>query len=247
MEYVRWAPTYERIRAEFDFDLSEEARAADDLLAHLAPAAQQRPLERLGRRLAGRDAIVVGLAPGAGPPPIWTLPASDRPPALVAADGAAEHCLRAGLVPDVVTTDLDGPVPSEITANQRGSLVVVHAHGDNRPALRAWVSQFEGELAGSWSGPPRPGLFDVGGFTDGDRAAYLAQHVGARRILLWGFDFRRSDERDPSARARKVAKLRWAERLLDALARSEGTPVLHWRRDGTLEPFRLQSDAESTT
>ena len=203
------------------------------------------PLDRIGARVRSHDVVVVGLAPGAGPPPIWRLPASSDGPVLIAADGATAPCLEAGLVPAVIVTDLDGPVPSEITANLRGSLVVVHAHGDNVAELERWVPEFPGELAGSWAGPPRPALIDVGGFTDGDRAAYLAEELGARRILLWGFEFERIDEGDPSARARKLAKLEWARRLLEDLANEGTVPIFSWQHDGSLVPYGRRNVAST--
>lgn len=246
MEYSEWAPYYERIRAQFGFDFRWEERAAETLECMLPPAARSDPLGRIRARLSGREAIVVGLAPHAGPPPLWRRPSSERPPVLVAADGAASACLAAGLVPGVVVTDLDGPVPSEITANRRGSLVVVHGHGDNVRALEEWVPQFPGELAGSWAGPPRDALIDVGGFTDGDRAAYLAEALGASRILLWGFDFERVDETDAAARTRKLAKLAWARELLGLLAARGGVPLLTWRPDGGLEPYVAGKAVAST-
>lgn len=238
MEYSRWAPHYERIRAEFGFPFAREEVAAGVLLRLLKPADRTEPLGRLDRRIRGRDAVVVGDAPGAGPPPLWRLPPTRMRPALLAADGATAACLEAGLVPTVVVTDLDGPVPSEVAASGRGSVVVVHAHGDNVPSLERWVPEFPGELAGSWAGPPRPDLIDVGGFTDGDRAAFLAESVGARRILLWGFDFDRVDAPAPAARERKLAKLRWARELLGELARDGASPVLRWKLDGSLAPYR---------
>ncbi|HTP55028.1 MAG TPA: 6-hydroxymethylpterin diphosphokinase MptE-like protein [Thermoplasmata archaeon] len=237
MDYDVWAPRYARIRAEFGFPFEREVAAADALERLLRPEDRRDPLARLAPRIRGRDAIVVGDAPGAGPPPLWRLPPSPPRPALLAADGATAPCLAAGLVPSVIVTDLDGPVPSEVSASGRGSLVLVHAHGDNVPALERWVPEFPGELAGSWAGPPRPGLIDVGGFTDGDRAAYLAEALGARRILLWAFDFERVDVPDPSARAVKLAKLRWARELLGDLARSSPVPVLRWGLDGSLVPY----------
>lgn len=237
MEYAEWAPTYRRIRAEFGFTMARE-RASARLLSSLLPeGARAPPLERLRPLALGREVVVVGLAPGGGAPPIWSLPAVERPRALFAADGAAARCLRAGLVPDAVVTDLDGPVPSEVEANAKGAFVVVHAHGDNASALRAWVPQLSGRLAGSWAGPATGALLDVGGFTDGDRAAYLAEHLGARRVLLWGFDFERVDEPDPALRARKLAKLAWARRALAELARRRTTPLLTWERDGTLRRY----------
>ena len=239
MEYSAWAPQYERIRTQFGFPFDREEGAADLLVSLLPPTAPADPLSELARRLEGRETIVVGMAPWAGPPPLWRRPSPGRAPALVAADGATASCLDAGLVPSVVVTDLDGPVGSEVAANRRGSLVVVHAHGDNREALREWVPQFPGPIAGSWAGPPRPTLLNVGGFTDGDRAAYLAEHVGAERILLWGFDFEHVRESNPAERARKLAKLAWARELLGLLASSATAPVLLWGRDGTVRPYEV--------
>jgi hypothetical protein len=246
VEYAEWAPRYERIREAFGFDFRREEAAADTLESLLPPSARRDPLPRVRALLAGREAIVVGLAPHAGPPPLWRHPASDRPPALLAADGATATCLAAGLVPTVVVTDLDGPVPSEIAANRRGSLVVLHAHGDNVAALAEWVPQFPGPLVGSWAGPPRAALLDVGGFTDGDRAAYLAEDAGATRVVLWGFDFDHVEETDPELRARKLAKLAVARELLAILAERKRAPILTWRPDGSLAPYEAGNALAST-
>jgi len=246
MEYSRWAPYYHAIAREFDFPFEREVASADRLEALLPSAARVSPLGRIASRLAGREVIVVGLAPRTGPPPIWRLPSSDPAPAIVAADGAAAVCLDAGIVPAVIATDLDGPLATEVGANRRGSLVVVHAHGDNLDAIDEWVPQFPGELAGSWAGPPRPALIDVGGFTDGDRAVYLAEAVGARSVLLWGFDFRASDEPDPGRRARKLAKLAWADRLIGELAATGRSRIETWRRDGSRVPYDTGRNDAST-
>jgi 2-amino-4-hydroxy-6-hydroxymethyldihydropteridine diphosphokinase len=237
VEYSAWAPRYERIRSEFGFPFEREEAAAALLESLLPPDAPADPLRSVRARLAGREVVVAGLAPAAGPPPLWRRPAGAPATAIVAADGATTACLAAGIVPSVIVTDLDGPIPSEISANRRGSLVVVHAHGDNVAALREWVPQFPGEVVGSWAGPPRARLLDVGGFTDGDRAAYLAADAGAQRVLLWGFDFERVEEPDPAARARKLAKLEWARRLLGELAADGPVPVLTWNPDGTTVPY----------
>ena len=246
MEYNAWAPRYARIREEFGFDFAREEEAARLLERLLPETARNGPLERIRSRLNGREAIVVGLAPDSGPPPLWRRAASDPLPALIAADGATVTCLSAGLVPAVIVTDLDGPVASEIAANRRGSLVVVHGHGDNLDALREWLPQFPGELVGSWAGPPRGPLIDVGGFTDGDRGAYLAEHVGASRVVLWGFDFERVEESNSAQRARKLAKLAWARRLLTILAQEGRVPLLTWRPDGTLVPYDEGNAVAST-
>jgi uncharacterized Rossmann fold enzyme len=186
---------------------------------------------------------LAGRAPRLDAPPLWRLPPEDPRPAVVAADGATLRCLEGGVIPDVITTDLDGPVASEVAANARGSLVVIHAHGDNLAQLERWVPDFGGEVAGSWAGPPRDGLLDVGGFTDGDRAAYLAEHVGARRILLWAFDFEKVDEEESAPR--KLEKLAWARRLLTHLAEKGHAPIWNWAPDGSLHRYGA-TDVAST-
>jgi len=240
VRYPQWAPEYERIQAEFGFSFDREMVASQRLVELLPRPALERAEQRIRARVRGRDTIVVGLAPRSGAPPVWMLPLTAVPPALVVADGAAERCLAGGLVPDVVVTDLDGPIPSEVTANVRGALVLIHAHGDNIPALERWVPQFPRELAGSWAGPPERGLVDFGGFTDGDRAAYLAEYVGAPRILLYGFDFEHVDANDPSP-AIKRRKLAAARRVLDLLAREGRSRLEVWAPDGTLSPYVPQS------
>ncbi len=247
MEYARWAPQYARILSDFGFRFEREEAAAALLRRRLPPGARDDPLGRISARLGGRPAVVVGLAPRAGAPPLWRLPPTVGRPSIVAADGAAERCLSAGLVPDILVTDLDGPVPSEISANARGALAVLHAHGDNLAAVDEWVPQFTGELAGSWAGPPGDGLLDVGGFTDGDRGAFLAEHTGASRVLLWGFDFARVDEGSGPAGDVKRRKLGWAALLIEMLARSTDVPIELWRADGTLVPYPTLAGSGKTT
>ncbi len=245
MEYSAWAPIYERIRSEFGYPFEREEVSAA-LLESMLPPAGPDPLGALRSAVLGREAIVVGRAPGTGPPPLWRRPSGPKRPVLLCADGATATCLDAGLVPAVIVTDLDGPVASEIAANRRGSVAVVHAHGDNLEELREWVPQFPGRIVGSWAGPPRPNLVNVGGFTDGDRAAFLAAHLGASAVLLWGFDFTTVHETDPARRVRKLAKLDWARRLIGRLALDSASPVFLWARDGSLAPYPTERNEAST-
>jgi len=94
--------------------------------------------------------------------------------------------------------------------NSEGTVIVVHAHGDNVPLLCHWVPQFRGPVVGTTQGRPLPHVHNFGGFTDGDRAVFAAQSLGAASIALLGFDL--DDTRvDPIKRA----KLAWARRLLE--------------------------------
>ncbi|MCI4346867.1 MAG: DUF115 domain-containing protein [Thermoplasmata archaeon] len=245
MEYVRWAPYYRRIATDFGFPWENEELSARVLENLLRPESRFRTPERLAGHVKGRPAVVVGLAPGATLPPLHSLGERSPAPSLIAADGATTRCVRAGLVPDLIVTDLDGPVPEEISANARGSMVLVHAHGDNRDAVQRWVPQFPGAVGGSWAGPPRGGLVDYGGFTDGDRAAFLAASLGATEVLLSGFDFERVDEVGVAA-ARKRRKLAWAHGLLSMLAREGNPPIRLLHPDGVQEPYPPSIELPST-
>jgi len=82
--------------------------------------------------------------------------------------------------------------------------------------------------------PPRRPSTTPAGFTDGDRAAFLADACGADRLVFpgWSFD-------DPTVDAQKAKKLRWAERLLLVLEerRGERFAVLDGRREGIDRPW----------
>jgi uncharacterized Rossmann fold enzyme len=106
--------------------------------------------------------------------------------------------------------------------------VAVHAHGDNQAALAEHVPNCTREqvLATTQAAPVGP-VRNFGGFTDGDRAAFLADHLGASDLVFLGWDFD-----DPSVGADKRRKLCWAERLLYWLERRRGErfDVLDGRR-----------------
>ncbi|AFK22429.1 hypothetical protein Py04_0837 [Pyrococcus sp. ST04] len=104
----------------------------------------------------------------------------------IAADGATTALLERGIIPDIVVTDLDGRIRDLIRASGR-SVMVVHAHGDNMDKLPL-VTNFPVVL-GTCQTEPLDIVYNFGGFTDGDRAAFLAEELGAREIILVGFDF----------------------------------------------------------
>lgn len=136
---------------------------------------------------------------------------------LVSSGSAVHRLLDAGLTPDVVVTDLDGDMPSQLEASSRGALTFVHAHGDNAEAVREWAGRFRGPVVLTTQSRPESTVFDFGGFTDGDRAVCISQEMGASSIRLIGFDLdhpRSKDGRDPAVKLRKLA---WARRIISSL------------------------------
>ena len=107
---------------------------------------------------------------------------------VMVADGATEMLLKLGVIPDFVITDLDGHHESLVSANMKGSVMVIHAHGDNTEKINSSVSDFR-NIIGTTQSFPLSNVFNFGGFTDGDRVVFLADHFLAKEIILVGMDF----------------------------------------------------------
>ncbi|OPY48851.1 MAG: 6-hydroxymethyl-7,8-dihydropterin pyrophosphokinase [Methanosaeta sp. PtaU1.Bin112] len=204
MQFAAWEPIYQSILQDFGFSLERDEEAAE-LLAGLLR--EREPMLPAAKAIvAGRKSVVCGNAPKLNED-LEEL--QDRDVVFLAADGATAVLLEHDIVPDIVVTDLDGPFPAILKANRMGSIVVVHAHGDNLDALMRYVPELQ-RVIGTVQCRPLPGLHNFGGFTDGDRSVFLARELGAASIELVGFDFE-----DESVTPRKKRKLEWAQKLIE--------------------------------
>ena len=139
---------------------------------------------------------------------------------VVVADAATSIVADAGISIDMIVTDLDGIVEDQISLNSDGAVTFIHAHGDNQTALDRYVGRFIGPVVGTCQCPPPTGMYNLGGFTDGDRAACICAELGAKDILLAGFDFDSPSNKVGKSMDVKKRKLRWAKAILDILAES---------------------------
>lgn len=212
MDYAAWERFY--LQIVDDLGLSREAdEAVANELDHLLGGRRASPRD-LKKIFEGQVVTVAGN----GPALAAELAASGG--VLVTADEATTVALSQGLRPNVLVTDLDGKVQDQIRANVQGTLAVVHGHGDNRAAVRKWAPRFSGKTLATTQSRPTGRLCDFGGFTDGDRAVFLADHFGAKEIRLAGWDFEHPNAKDEDTR-RKQRKLDWAYILLQNLDRDE--------------------------
>ena len=211
MDWESWQPLYAKVMDDFGFSIPADKSAAKALDALLTGKRLAR--DRDLRRVLEDAQVVV-----AGPALQGPLPEGD---ALISCDSAIDAVLAQGRHPDVIVTDLDGAVQEQVRANACCSVAVLHAHGDNLPALRAWVPQFQGLVLGTCQCEPLGYLRNFGGFTDGDRACFLAAHFGANRVVLAGFDFEHPRPKPGKDPAVKLRKLQWARRLMGEV----GIPV----------------------
>jgi len=150
--------------------------------------------------------------------------------AVLAASTAADRLREQGVAVDAMVTDLDKNPETGRELSRSGTPVVAHAHGDNIPAVERHVPDYDpAYVLPTTQAAPRSPVRNFGGFTDGDRAAFLADHLGAAELVFVGWDFE-----DDTLGPEKRRKLDWAERLLAWLERRRGErfAVLDGRRDG---------------
>jgi uncharacterized Rossmann fold enzyme len=209
MRFSTWEPAYRAILTDFGYGADADRLARDQLAAQLgAPGAPRVDFEECTVAIAGGGPSL--------PAELGTLREADR---VVAASVAADVCLDRGIAVDMMVTDLDKNPETAVELTRAGTPVAIHAHGDNRPLLEDHVPS----LDPTWTIPttqaaPEGPVVNYGGFTDGDRAAFIADHLGAERLVFAGWDFD-----DPSVDASKARKLEWAARLLRWLERRRET------------------------
>ena len=206
MQLESWEPLYLAILEDFGFSRSRDEEAAE-LLRELLKGRETSPLA-VEALLSGRRAVICGNAPSLSRELDELKRGQLADDVFLAADGATVSLLEHGILPAIVITDLDGSFPAILRANQLGSIVVVHAHGDNLEALKRYVPLLDRVIGTAQCRPPE-GLYNFGGFTDGDRAVFLAREMGAASIKLVGFDFD-----DQTVTPRKKKKLAWARKLI---------------------------------
>jgi len=202
MEFKDWESHYCEILAYFGFDRAGDEEAAR-LLASLMP---RDNLLSLAALTCDNPVTVCGNAP------CLKDELGKIHGVVFAADAAADVLDVHGIRPDAVFTDLDGVSDRLLTLNEEGTIVVVHAHGDNIALLKYWVPRFKGQLVATTQSSPLPHVHNFGGFSDGDRAVFAADELGAEQITLIGFDLDDTDV-DPVKRG----KLFWARKLLALL------------------------------
>jgi len=137
----------------------------------------------------------------------------------IAADSSVKPLVENGIIPDIVITDLDGD-ESTLKKIGRKSIFIVHAHGDNIEKLE-FAKKFK-KCIGTTQSNPFNKIQNFGGFTDGDRGVFLANHFDAKKIILFGMDFGEKigmySNTKKSDRKIKLMKLHKGELLLEWLS-----------------------------
>jgi uncharacterized Rossmann fold enzyme len=207
MDMETWEKFYNKIMDDFGFDKGKDIESAMILNEIIEKEKNNIDIEEVKKLVNGKEVYVFGAGPSlkkhvkiikeknikSERSEELQNPKDFAQNSIIAADGATKALLEEGIVPNIIISDLDGDINSIIEANKRGAIVVVHAHGDNIDKIKEYTKTLK-NIIGSTQIPnfeqlELSNLINYGGFTDGDRCCFLAEHLGAKRIILCGMDF----------------------------------------------------------
>jgi uncharacterized Rossmann fold enzyme len=228
MDWDRWSPWYTKIISDFGYDPSKDMGSAKLLNRLLKEHSEKPDLEDLRAKIQGKIVIIYGCGPSLENQ-LNDLVQSNLDLSHyvhIAADGATTALLKMGITPQVIVSDLDGRIEDLVAASRRGSLLIIHAHGDNIDKIKQYFARFTHKIIGTTQNEPLSYVWNFGGFTDGDRCVFLAEEMGASIILLVGFDFGKIIgkfskphlEKNVTASENKFKKLQWARVLISELS-----------------------------
>ena len=210
-----WVRRYNEILNEFKYDKKTDVQSAILLEGLLKGESQIKSLQKIIRN---QNVLVIG----AGPSLSKAIPKlkNFEKTVKIVADSAVKPLVDNGIKPDIIVTDLDGDENVLKKIGRTKTIFVVHAHGDNIDKLEL-MKNFKNCL-GTTQTKPFGKLHNFGGFTDGDRAVFLANHFNAKKIILLGMDFGNKigkfSNTKPRDRKIKIKKLKKGKTLLEWLA-----------------------------
>jgi len=222
MTILGWESKYRDILKEFGYSRKEDSQSCKLLNLLLTEKTRTAAIKDL---IENKPVFVVG----AGPSLLSCIPILKKYKKItkIIADGAVRAIIENGLRPDIVVTDLDGDINALKKTGRTNTIMVVHAHGDNSDKLYL-VKNFK-NCIGTTQTKPTGRIHNFGGFTDGDRCVFLANHFKAKKIILLGMDFGtrigRYSKSKVENRTTKIAKLRRGKKLLEWLAKKSGSDL----------------------
>ncbi|NND87223.1 MAG: DUF115 domain-containing protein [Nitrosopumilus sp.] len=213
MMILGWKKKYYEILKEFKYNEEEDYESAKVLNSLLKNNNLSKKISKL---IKGKAVFVIGSGPSLSRA-ISKLKNSKKV-VKIAADSSVDALLENGIIPEIIVTDLDGDLDTFKKIAKTKCIFVVHAHGDNIDKLE-FVKKFK-NCIGTTQTEPVKKIQNFGGFTDGDRGVFLANHYGAKKIILFGMDF--------GNKIGKYSKTKKLERKTKLKKLKKGKSLLEW-------------------
>ena len=208
-----WKKRYKEILKEFKYAEEKDSQSAIILNSILKKNKLNKKMIGL---IKGKTVLVIG----SGPSLASAIPKlkNYKRTVKIAADSSIKPLVANGIIPDIIVTDLDGDVKTLEKIGRTDSIIIVHAHGDNIGKLKV-VKKFI-NCIGTTQSTPFDKIENYGGFTDGDRGVFLANHFQAKKIILMRMDF--------GDRIGKYSETRRKDRKIKLMKLKRGESLLEW-------------------
>ena len=186
MMILGWKKRYREILKELNYSEKKDKESSIILNSILKKTNVNKKIISL---IKGKTVFVIG----SGPSLTSAIPKLKNYKKIVkiVADSSIKPLVENGIIPDIIVTDLDGDIKTLEKIGKTNSIFVVHAHGDNIEKLE-FAKKFK-NCIGTTQSTPFDKIKNFGGFTDGDRGVFLANHFQAKKIILIWNGFRRTD------------------------------------------------------
>lgn len=239
MEIETWMKWYNEILQNFGFEKEDDEKSAEYLNNYLKNqyiSGKNKKAISLSDLPTGENIIVFGAGPSLKKHLNQLKEEINENPEkfiLISADGATTALIEENIFPHIIVTDLDGKLEDILKANSQGTFLVVHSHGNNLKALKTYLKHLQ-NILGTTQSYPLEYVQNFGGFTDGDRAVFLAVKLGAKNIIMAGMDFgevvtrySRPDMKNATGPADdiKKLKLKYAEKLVEWISENENVSI----------------------
>jgi uncharacterized Rossmann fold enzyme len=230
MKFVNWYPHYLQILYSLNLDIKKDFLSSLLLSNLISKRSLNLHSNNLLKELKKKKILIIGAGPSIEEPAIQKFIKDQSNFITISADGATELCLQLNVIPDFVVTDLDGDIDSLLCANKLGSMILIHAHGDNIHKILKFVPRFK-QLIGTTQVFPLANVYNFGGFTDGDRCVFLADEFRSAEIWLVGMDFNSSigyfSKKMRFNLILKKKKLSIGKRLIEILVKKSNSLFFH--------------------
>lgn len=264
-KYDSFKSWYKKIIREFHFEPEKDQRARDILFEIIKSKKRRWNVEEILKGFKGKvneknALLIYGCGPSLENSVEKIIAAQGKSIfsrfVNLAADGASIFLRERELPLDGIFTDLDGITEKEFTY---GEYLIVHAHGDNIGKLNSFKKQIieKRNVIATSQVEPKPGVFNPGGFTDGDRILYFIKNLitPTQTIYLIGMDFKETvgkyskpyKKEDFTAPQIKRKKLEIAVKLIEQIIEDVENDIYFVNSPRVSDKFNYLTLTEFTT
>ena len=231
-----WKTKFNEIRKEFGYSEKEDFISAKKLNLLLKTKNSKKQFQDM---IKGKTIFIIGAGPSLSKSLKYIKKSKNI--TKIVADGAVRALLEKNIRPDILVTDLDGDIESIKKIGKTKIPIIVHAHGNNSNRLE--IVKKLSNVTGTTQTREFGKLKNYGGFTDGDRCVFLAEHFNASKIVLIGMDFGRKigkySKHRVINRKTKLKKLKSGKMIIEWFATKSKADLYSTKRMKGYKTIRL--------